>query len=97
MNRQKRFREIFRFRGDIRSQSSKIGCQRSQRQRGHPIFSLSLINSGQCISIYIFEKKFTKKIFKLKKLLADRTWQTYSKTAKNGKINPIFNGNNTIS
>ena len=40
MNRQKRFREIFRFRGDIRSQSSEIGCQRSQRLCGHPIFPL---------------------------------------------------------
>ena len=40
MNRQKRFSKIFCFPGDIRLQSAKIGCQRSQQLRGHPIFSL---------------------------------------------------------
>ena len=38
--RHKRFNEIFHFCGDIRSQCSKNGCPRSQRLRGHPIFSL---------------------------------------------------------
>ena len=34
MNRQKRFRELFRFREDIRSKSSKMTrCKRSQRPR----------------------------------------------------------------
>ena len=31
MNRHKRFRELFRFREDFRSQSSKIACQHSQQ------------------------------------------------------------------
>ena len=39
MNRQERFRELVRFGEDIRSQSSKIQCQWSQRLRGHPNFS----------------------------------------------------------
>ena len=51
MNRQKRFRDLFRFCEDIRSQRLKIQCQRSQRLwimrtrcwrsqqlRGHAIF-----------------------------------------------------------
>ena len=29
---------MFCFRGDVGSKSSKFGCQRSQRLRGHPIF-----------------------------------------------------------
>ena len=40
MIRQKWFRELFRFREDIRSQSSKIACPRSQQIRGHANFSL---------------------------------------------------------
>ena len=40
MNTQKRFRDFFRFRGDIRWQRSKILCLCSQRLRGHPNFSL---------------------------------------------------------
>ena len=35
MNREKRFREIFRFCKDIPSQSSKIACPRSRRLHGH--------------------------------------------------------------
>ena len=31
------FHELFRFRKDIRLQSSKIACPRSQRLRGHAI------------------------------------------------------------
>ena len=48
MNSKKRFREIFRFRGDIRSQSSKIRCPRSQRVLGHLNFSLDteILNTG---------------------------------------------------
>ena len=38
MNKQKRFREIFRFRGDIFPQNSKIGCLRNQRLCGHTFF-----------------------------------------------------------
>ena len=40
MSRRKRFCELFRFREDIRSQSSKITCPRSQRLRRHSNFSL---------------------------------------------------------
>ena len=40
MNRQKRFRELFRFREDIQSQSSKIACPHSEWLRGHTIFSV---------------------------------------------------------
>ena len=36
----KRFRDLFRFREDIRSQRSKIWCPGSQRLRRHPNFSL---------------------------------------------------------
>ena len=39
MNRRKRCHELFRFREDIRSESSKITCQRSQRLR-HANFSI---------------------------------------------------------
>ena len=42
MNRQKRFRELFRFRKYIRMQSSKVWCLRSQRLCGHPNFSLDM-------------------------------------------------------
>ena len=39
MNRRKRFRELFRFRKDIRSQSSKVACPRSQWQRRQSFFA----------------------------------------------------------
>ena len=39
-NRWKQFRELFRFREDIQSQSSKIACPRSQQIRGQANFSL---------------------------------------------------------
>ena len=40
MNRQKLFYpELFSFCEYIRSQSSKIACQRSQQQHGHKFFS----------------------------------------------------------
>ena len=44
MSRQKRFRDLFRFREDIRSQSSKIACLRSHRLRKHATFSLDTEN-----------------------------------------------------
>ena len=40
MKRQKRFPKLFGFHKDIRSQSSKIACPRSQQLRGHTNFSL---------------------------------------------------------
>ena len=43
MNRQKWFRELFRFRGDILSQSSKLACPRSRWLRGHATFSLNIV------------------------------------------------------
>ena len=39
MNRQKRFRELFHFREDIRSQSSKLSFQHNQRLLRHVNFS----------------------------------------------------------
>ena len=39
MNRQKRVRELFYFREDIRSQSSKIACPRTQVFRENDKFS----------------------------------------------------------
>ena len=38
MNRLKQFREIFQFRGDIRSQSAKNACLRNTELRGHKNF-----------------------------------------------------------
>ena len=43
MNRQKWFRKLFRFRGDILSQSSKLACPRSRWLRGHATFSLDTV------------------------------------------------------
>ena len=40
MNRLKQFRGHFRFREDIRVQSSKISCPRIQRLRGNAILAL---------------------------------------------------------
>ena len=40
MNRQKRFRDFFCFHKDIRSQSLKIACLRSQQLHKNTIFSL---------------------------------------------------------
>ena len=42
MNRQKRFCNLFRFRENIRSQSSKIACPSSHWLRRHAIFSLDM-------------------------------------------------------
>ena len=62
----------FRFREDIRSQSSKNRCQRSQGLRGHPNFSLDMavfkffqIIAIGCVNIpkYIFLPDCSFKIF----------------------------------
>ena len=43
MDRLKRFCDLFRFREDIRLQSSKLACQRSRRLRGHGFLALGKV------------------------------------------------------
>ena len=74
MNRQKRFSETSRFRGDIRSQSSKIGCPRSQRLRRHPMF---FIRYGD---FHIFKLLLSKYLF-----LPDCSLQICEKPSKFSK------------
>ena len=53
MNRHKQFHELFRFRKDIRSQSSKITCLRRQQLRGHTFFA----------NVFCENKKFLETVF----------------------------------
>ena len=59
MNRLKQFSELFRFRIDICSQSSKTACLRSKRQRGDglethssTLFRMIVPLNGQCKGIF---------------------------------------------